>query len=116
MHSMMNLWLTLAHVWILCLVLSLLLTIGFLSACKKTEPAQKPAMQAGSEHAGQAPQSKTEVEPPVRPHAIDCAPPTWPTKAIIAKYPPNAKPGSNSHYHSSSRIKPQIFYNSLLTI
>ena len=93
---MMNLRLRLAHIWILCLVLSLLLTIGFLSACKKSEPAQKPAMQAGSEHAGQAPQSKTEVEPPVRPHAIDCAPPTWPTKAIIAKYPPNAKPGFNS--------------------
>lgn len=90
----------LGQVWILWLVLSLLPTIGFLSACKKSEPAQKPATQAdhiGSEHAGQASQSKTEVEPPaVRPQAINCANPTWPPKAIVAKYPPNAKPGFNS--------------------
>jgi hypothetical protein len=97
---MMNPRLRLDQVWILCLLLSLLGAIGFLSACKKSEPAQKPATQAGhigSEHAGQPLQSKTEVEPPAfRPQAINCANPTWPLDAIVAKYPPNAKPGFNS--------------------
>ena len=70
----------LGHVWILCFLL------GFLSACKKSEPAQKPAAQAdhnASEHAVQAP------------HATNCANLTWPT-TIAAKYPPNANPGFNS--------------------
>jgi hypothetical protein len=47
--------------------------------------------------AGQSQQSPKKIGPPaVQSQPINCANPTWPPHAVIAKYPPNAKPGFNS--------------------
>jgi len=47
--------------------------------------------------AGQSQQSTKETVAPARQsQPTNCPNPTWPSHAIFAKYPPNAKPGFNS--------------------
>jgi len=48
--------------------------------------------------AGQSQQSTKEIikSPAPQSQPTNCANPTWPPHAIVAKYPPNAKPGFNS--------------------